>query len=52
MSAVTVALIVGFVCCALFIRALGERRAEGQAQALLEDGDRIRRAADPGAFDA
>lgn len=52
MSAVTVALIVGFVCCALFIRALGEHRAEGHAQGLVEDGDRARRAADPGALDA
>ncbi|WP_157195427.1 hypothetical protein [Nocardia tenerifensis] len=41
MSAVTVALLVGFVCCALVIRALGERgAARGPRAVVVETDDR------------
>ncbi|GAJ79841.1 hypothetical protein NBRGN_016_02270 [Nocardia brasiliensis NBRC 14402] len=38
MSAVTVALLVGFVCCALLIRAL---RSQGDEMDVAGDGERV-----------
>lgn len=42
MSAVTVALLLGFVCCALLIRALRTRGDELEAQRVVVDNDRVR----------
>ncbi|WP_167768799.1 hypothetical protein [Nocardia sp. CS682] len=50
MSAVTVAVIIGFVCCALLIRALGARRDARHVPGLVVDGDRSR-VGEPGVFD-
>ncbi|MFE9575849.1 hypothetical protein ACFYO1_05650 [Nocardia sp. NPDC006044] len=54
MSAVTVAVIVGFVCCALVIRALGARGEDRRVQSVVVEDDRVRawRAADRASFDA
>ncbi|MEU0875044.1 hypothetical protein [Nocardia brasiliensis] len=51
MSAVTVALLVGFVCCALLIRAL---RSQGEEMDISGDGERVRslHGAEPGPLDA
>ncbi|MFB8274336.1 hypothetical protein [Nocardia colli] len=53
MSAVAVAVIVGFVCCALVIRALGARGEDRRVQSVVED-DRVPawRTADRASFDA
>lgn len=42
MSAVTVALLVGFVCCALLIRALGGRGTGQRQVRAVVDADRVR----------
>ncbi|MFD6156798.1 hypothetical protein ACFWF7_19685 [Nocardia sp. NPDC060256] len=54
MSAVTVAVIVGFVCCALLIRALGARSEDRDVQSVVVEDDRVRafRAPDRAPFDA
>ncbi|MFI6999606.1 hypothetical protein [Nocardia sp. NPDC050175] len=53
MSAVTIAVIVGFVCCALFIRALGARGAGRHVQRVVVDNDRRTwPGIGPGPFDA
>jgi hypothetical protein len=53
MSAVTVAVIVGFVCCAMVIRALGARQDERRPQRVVVDTRRGRwqRAAESRVFD-
>jgi hypothetical protein len=48
MSAVTVAVIVGFVCCAMVIRALGARQDERRQRVVVDT--RGQRAAKSGAF--
>ncbi|MGO4617105.1 hypothetical protein AB4305_21140 [Nocardia sp. 2YAB30] len=53
MSAVTIAVLVGFVCCALVIRALGSRAQPHPPQAVVVADDRGGRwrTNEPGAFD-
>ncbi|WP_433575888.1 hypothetical protein [Nocardia brasiliensis] len=54
MSAVTVALLVGFVCCALLIRALRSQDDEMDVSGIAGDGERVKRlhGAEPGRLDA
>lgn len=54
MSAVAVAVIVGFVCCALVIRALGARGEDRRVQRVVVEDDRVPawRAAERASFDA
>ncbi|WP_405165972.1 hypothetical protein OG203_13355 [Nocardia sp. NBC_01499] len=54
MSAVAVAVIVGFVCCALLIRALGARVEDRQVQSMVVDNDQGHtwHGIGPGPFDA
>ncbi|WP_433657000.1 hypothetical protein ACQPW1_36715 [Nocardia sp. CA-128927] len=54
MSAVTVALLVGFVCCALLIRALRTPGDELETQSVVIDNDRVRgmHGTEPVPFDA
>ncbi|MFI6168170.1 hypothetical protein ACIBCN_15420 [Nocardia sp. NPDC051052] len=54
MSAVTVALLVGFVCCTLLIRALRSRGDELDTSRVVVEDDRVRglRGTEPGVLDA
>jgi hypothetical protein len=40
MSAVTIAVLAGFVCCALVIRVLGSRTQVRRPKAVVVEGDR------------
>ncbi|WP_406280623.1 hypothetical protein OH799_14780 [Nocardia sp. NBC_00881] len=53
MSAVTIAVLVGFVCCALVIRVLGSRAQPRRPQVVVVAGDRAERwrTNKPGTFD-